>query len=351
MTRTLWRLLASVTVVFTAGCAGEGVPDNPMDPTPPQAPVPRAWRWSALPATAGPAPAPRTHGVAVWDPDARRLVVFGGRGDQGLLNDTWAFDPATRTWTALATRGALPDPRLGASAVYDAVARQMVMWAGQQGSRFFDDTWTLDLRTLEWRNVSPPVRPQARYGASAVFDGGERRLVQFAGFTSVFRRFEDTQGFDLDTGGWEDMTPSEARPPARCLHTAGLDTTSRQMIVYGGQQNGPLDDVWSYDLGTRRWTELTPATRPAGRMLAVSFVAEGRLFVFGGATRSGAVNETWTFDPAMRTWSPLDAGAPPSPRQAPQAAYDAEGQRFVVYGGEGDGLLNDVWTLAYVPVG
>jgi hypothetical protein len=278
-------------------------------------------------------------------------VIFGGESDEGLLNDTWAFDRLTNSWIELVTSGEKPEPRLGANAVYDPNGHQMVIWAGQQGSRFFDDTWALDLHSLEWRDLSPAERPQARYGAGAVFDPAERAMVQFAGFTDLSRRFNDTQVFDLDTNSWREVGPrrDSARPAIRCLLTAALDLDSRRMIIHGGQRNAPLDDTWAFDLGTRQWTNLTPEARPPGRMLASSFLDRGgRLVVFGGTTESGRVNETWAFDLASGEWTRLDLPDPPPPREAAMGAFVADEERFLVFGGRGEGRLNDLWELGRV---
>jgi hypothetical protein len=308
------------------------------------------WIWQPVVPVDGPAPPPRSAGTAVFDPVGRRLVIFGGESDQGFLNDVWAFDLLTRVWSELATTGEKPEPRLGANAVYDPNGHQMVLWAGQQGSRFFDDTWALDLQRLEWSNLSPPpgARPQARYGAGAVFDPLERAMVQFAGFTDLSQRFNDTQVFDLDALSWEEVGPrrDSARPVMRCLLTAALDPGARTMIIHGGQRTGPLDDTWAFDLGTREWTNLTPEARPAGRMLASSFVSrERRFLVFGGATDAGRVNETWAFDLALRVWTQLQIPDPPPPREAAMSALVEDEERLLVFGGRGDARLNDLWEL------
>jgi len=337
-----------VLLAMTAAACGGG-PAAPI-PSAPATAAPLVWQWRQLTPATSAAPEPRSHGVAVYDPIARRVVVFGGESDAGLHNDAWAFDLVASSWNRLQTRNPPPEPRLGADAVYDPNGHQMVLWAGQQGSRFFNDTWALDLRTLEWRDLSPTARPQARYGSASGFDPAERRLVQFAGFTDLTRRFQDTQAFDLDTGTWEDLTPGGARPSVRCLLTAALHVPSRQMIAYGGQRSGPLDDLWAFDLGTRQWTELTPTVRPEGRMLASSFVdREARFVVFGGSTRSSRVNESWAFDLARREWTRLDVPNPPPPREAAMAASVEEGERFIVFGGRAAGPMNDLWELRRAP--
>jgi uncharacterized protein (TIGR03437 family) len=261
----------------------------------------------------------------------------------------WAFDLAGMSWTKLATTGSQPAPRFGFDAVYDPIGHQMVIYNGQ-GAGFFNDTWTLNLATLEWKEVSPAAdnaRPKRRYGSAAVFDPATRSLVSFAGFTSEAGRFQDTQSFGLAVNGWSDWTPSGNKPQVRCLLTAAFDRTGRRMIIYGGQRNGPLDDIWTFDLAARQWANLTPATRPAGRMWASSFVnKDGRFMLFGGSG-NGNYNQTWEFDLASQTWTQLQIDNPPPARNAALAA-DIEGEdRFIVFGGTGNGgPLNDVWELS-----
>lgn len=304
--------------------------------------------WKNLTPSQGAMPQARRNGVAIYDPVDHRLIIFGGIGQSGLLNDTWAFNLNTLSWTQLNTVGAVPDPRLGHDAVYDPVGQQMVIWAGQQGSRFFNDTWTLNLRTLEWRNVSPSSgRPKARYGSASVYDPLERSLVQFAGFTEEGRRFQDTQSFGLASQSWIDITPDGAKPGVRCLLTGALDRTSRRMVVYGGQRNGPLDDLWAYDLASHTWTELTPVSRPAGRFFASSFVnREGHFLVFGGSTSNGNSNETWAFNLQTNQWNQLEIAAPPSARNGLMGAYFEAEDRFIIFGGiTNGGITNEVWEL------
>jgi hypothetical protein len=303
--------------------------------------------WKNLTPSQEPMPQARRNGVAVYDPIDHRIIIFGGAGQDSLLNDTWAFSLNTLSWTQLNTLGDRPDPRRGHDAIYDPVDQQMVIWAGQQGSRFFNDTWTLNLRTLEWRNVSPSSgRPKARYGSASVYDPVERSLVQFAGFTEEGRRFQDSQSFGIASQSWTNITPDGAKPDIRCLLTGALDRTSRRMIIYGGQRNGPLDDLWAYDLASRTWTELTPAARPTGRFFASSFVnREARFVVFGGSTANGNSNETWAFNFQTGQWSQLEIAAPPSARNGMMGAYIEAEDRFIIFGGVSSGLTNEVWEL------
>ncbi|MEK7831894.1 MAG: kelch repeat-containing protein, partial [Acidobacteriota bacterium] len=232
------------------------------------------WQWRNITPSTGAAPEPRRDGEAIYDPVGKRIILFGGNSNEGVKNDTWAFDLATRSWTKLNTAGTPPSGRFGFDAVYDPVGHQLVVYSGQ-GAGFFNDTWTLNLTSLEWRDVSPAAdsaRPKRRYGSAAVFDPVTRSLVSFAGFTSEAGRFQDTQSFGLAGNSWADWTPAGNKPQIRCLLTGAFDKTGRRMIIYGGQRSGALADIWSFDLASRQWTELTPAVRPAGRFWSTSFV-------------------------------------------------------------------------------
>ena len=307
------------------------------------------WQWRNITPASGAMPEPRRDGEAIFDPIGKRIILFGGNSNSGLKNDTWAFDLATRSWTKLDTVGTPPAGRLGFDAVYDPVGHQLVIYSGQ-GAGFFNDTWTLNLTTLQWADISPAsdsARPKKRYGSAAVFDPQTRSLVSFAGFTSEAGRFQDTQSFELGNKTWSDWTLASSKPQIRCLHTAAFDRVNRRMIVYAGQRNGALDDIWSFDLASRQWTNLTPTQRPPGRFWSTSFVnKDGRFVIFGGSGASN-FNDTWEFNVSTQTWTQLQIENPPSPRNGMMSVYVESEDRFIVIGGTGNsGNLNDVWELS-----
>jgi hypothetical protein len=342
-TNERWKKLALCFVLFVILLSGVAATDCSTKAAAQSA---SGWQWQNMTPSQGAAPDARAYGTAIYDPIGQQVIIFGGMGDRGFLNDLWAFDLATRSWIRLNPTGTPPAPRRGHNAIYDPVGHQMVIWAGQ-GNGFFNDTRTLDLTTLQWRDVSPSTRPVARYGSASVFDSVERRLVQFAGFTSESRRFQDTQGFDLNTNTWENLTPPGDKPQIRCLHTAALDHASRRMIIYGGQRFGALDDLWAFDLGLRTWTQLTPAQRPAGRFFATSFVdRDDNFIVFGGLTNAGNVNETWAFSFETGQWSKIQIEGSPSERNGMMGAYIEEEDRFIIFGGTGTRFFNDIWELS-----
>jgi uncharacterized protein (TIGR03437 family) len=96
-------------------------------------------------------PSGREHYGVAFDAGRGRMVVFGGTGNGGFTNDTWAYDPATRRWSAVAIEGGLPSARFrhqGAAGV-----GVLFFFGGSTETGYSNELWML----------SPPMeRPMLR---------------------------------------------------------------------------------------------------------------------------------------------------------------------------------------------
>ncbi len=302
------------------------------------------------------APAARQNAAAIYDPVGDRLVLVGGRSSSGDLNDTWELDLETLQWRQVTTTGDAPAPRHTHNAVYDGSAHQLLIWSGRsitaEGSRLRNDVWRLDLSTMTWHEIhaAAPL-PTARYGTAAVFDVTSGELVNFAGFTDQ-GRFDDTWRLNPVSGIWRNVSSSR-RPGERCLHTGAYDPVRERMIIFGGQR-GPsaLADAWSLDLKNDTWDELP--TMPGGgrRFPAGSFDPVGGRFVtFGGERDGERYSDLWALRPGQGEWQNLTAdGQGPPARDRAVLIHDDRRQRLVLFGGTGnDGHLADTWILPLRP--
>lgn len=311
-----------------------------------------AQTWEEITPAGGNAPTPRRNSAAIYDPVNHRVILFAGRVASGNRNDVWAFDLNANLWSDITpASGPSPDPRFTPNAVYDPVEHQMIIWSGQ-GAALYNDVWAFDLAAETWSEFTPPdPKPNIRYGTAAVFDPLTRGLVTFAGFTNL-GRFDDTWRFDVENSVWMNVTPVQGNPLERCLHTASYDSLNHRMIMFGGQQSGPLGDTWAFDLMQNSWAELTPASSPAGRYFATNIydARNHRVIIFGGnrGSNGGITNEVWEFDLAANAWEQLAvSGNMPGAREGAVAIYIHSEDRMVIFGGRGDGsvLLNDTWSL------
>jgi hypothetical protein len=103
--------------------------------------------WQLLnPATSPPA---RYYANVAYNPTTRRMVLFGGGGAPGCLNDTWTWDGST--WTQR-----FPSSHPPGCAIYQAMARDP-----QRGMMLFegvtDTTWRWDGTT--WVSLVTPKHP------------------------------------------------------------------------------------------------------------------------------------------------------------------------------------------------
>ncbi len=295
-----------------------------------------------------PAPQARIDGTAVYDPQGRRLYVFGGRAGT-RRNDLWAYAFDRAAWVALRPEGAAPPARDGHTMVFDSARRRLIVFGGQAAS-FFNDVWAYEIEADRWTRLrgSGPA-PNIRYGHSAIADPRRDRMVISHGFTDE-GRFDDTWAFDFAADRWTDISPAR-RPLRRCLHRAAYDPTRDRMLLYGGCASGagpcPLDDLWSFDLAANTWTQL--AGGPPGReFYGVGFDAEmDRMVIFGGRRHSARRGDVWMFDPAANAWQePEFSGPGPSARSRVEGAF-VNGMGVVFFGGSAaGGSTNELWLFS-----
>lgn len=222
----------------------------------------RAESWKEI--THESAPALEGH-VAVYDPAGRRMVVFGGmsqeksRKDEKVLEDrTWALDldrasPGYGAWSVLETKGTRPAERREHRGAFDPLRRRLVVFGGRgrTKTRFLNDVWVLDLRSLEWSEIEA---------------AGER--------------------------------PDPVRQTA-----VGYDAAADLLAVFGGEvrvqdagdgKEFRVDEVWVLDLATRQWSNRTGHPRPVDDHSGVFLPDLGGTWIYGGSSAwPGKQHQTW----------------------------------------------------------
>ncbi len=228
--------------------------------------TPAQWRL-ALPL--GTAPPARSGMATVYDTERDRLVVFGGQGVAGLLNDTWALPlQGSPAWWPLQPTGTAPVARTGLVAVYDPGRSRLVIEGGSTGSANIRDTWTLTWDRAVAVRVGPAV---VQASATAVTLAWRVARGVRAG---VERR-------DSGAEAWRTLTPT---PLAERDGTVRLEDTT----VLAGQR-------YTYALRLANSPQAregeTSVTVPAQWRLAVSAMggAAGASRLWLTASQAGAV--------------------------------------------------------------
>ena len=306
---------------------------------------------SAHSATAAPAtwvqltiatpPPARYAGSMAFDPVSRKIVLFGGKGASGLMNDTWLFDGTN--WTLVQTPTA-PPARYGAAFAYDKATKKMVLFGGVQSLHvFFSDTWLWDGATQTWTQATAVHSPPGLTGAMAFTDPRSGRVMLFGG--------QIAQGAGQDTtyrwtgNGWKvfNLTP---RPQPRAFGAMSQDFANHTIVLFGGESSHlDTDNTWIWD--GYAWTLQSPPAQPPFTYFSSSGYdpALKSVVIFGGLANGYEHNITWSWDGS--TWQEILPTLSPSPRSWAHMAYDPVTGQLILFGGT-TGLsqfVNDTWQL------
>ena len=294
-----------------------------------------------------PMPALSGHGLA-YDASAGKVILFGGFGSGGYLNNTWVYAYATNTWTNRNSTNP-PPARAYHALTYDASTGRVVLFGGLNGGGYLDDTWAYDYATNSWANRNPSYHPPARREHALAYDASTGRVVLFGGYNSG--NLNDTWAYHYASNSWTNRSPANP-PPARYGHALAYDSAANKVVLFGGYHSGYLNDTWAYDYSTNTWTNRNPANPPpvrSGQALAYDASA-GRVMLFGGYNNSSSyLNDTWMYTYTTNTWANRNPTIPPPARCMHALAYDASVGRVVLFGGlDINGYLNDTWAYDYI---
>lgn len=247
----------------------------------------RLWRmqgagWALL---SGAGPRARELDAAAYDTARQRLVLQGGMvadGGDTSLNDLWEFDGTT--WVRPEVQG--PGARDHHTMAYDPDRRRLVLFGGRvTRDRLGADTWEYD--GVAWRRFDGPG-PGGRAHFPMAYDNARHRVLLFGGMNQQSRATADLWAWD--GRAWQKL--SEGGPPARTHHRMAFDRRTGTLVLFGGQLGtAAFGDTWVLD-GTR-WIERTPSSggplKRGGHVMAYDPTRE-RVVMFGGGYFDGKVS-------------------------------------------------------------
>jgi len=297
-------------------------------------------------------PSPRATASEAWDPATGQLILFGGGECSGVggactvTNDTWSWTGTT--WTQLAPSSS-PPPLAEASLAYDPAAGQLVLFGGiDANGDSLSSTWVWS--GSNWILESPNSSPPARHGASLGYDPTTDQLILYGGSdtASITPMTPDTWAWNGTD--WTQLAPSVSPPPLYAA-TMDWDSSSGQLILFGGTTNGTYDgtnETWAWT-GTN-WNELLPASSPPARLRASMAMdpTTGQLILFGGyGVGETNLGDMWEWNGS--TWTQMSPPTRPQARSDASMAFDVATGKLVLFGGsmlDGTELLGDTWLYS-----
>ena len=158
-------------------------------------------------------------GILLWssmcyDRHNKQFVLFGGgnvqseRGDPG----TWLYSPADNAWTQLKL-DKQPPQRANSQLVYDPIAKKVVLFGGDQLDQLLADTWTFDVVKRQWEQIKPERCPTPRAGHALLWLPKAKKILLLGGYgytsetgyvAGMYRRLPfETWTFATASGKWE----------------------------------------------------------------------------------------------------------------------------------------------------
>ena len=185
--------------------------------------------------------------MMAYDPALGRMVLFGGKNNATVYDDTWEF--LGGAWVNI-TGGLVtaPSPRYTAASSYDPAASQIVLFGGYGSPPgFLNDTWTFN--ASGWHTSVLFTNPGKRSDAQMTFDNATRHLLLYGGVNTSGGRWGDLWSF---AGGLWSASPSP--PPTSLVPRSGevllgvSEPLGSLLLLFGGSpsSNTAVGDTWVY---------------------------------------------------------------------------------------------------------
>jgi len=186
--------------------------------------------------------------------------------------------------------------------------------------------------------------PTAGEDGALAYDGERHRLWLYGGKGDDDVNVNELWSFDLGTRRWERLRPEGPQPPPREDHTLVLDQANDQLVLYGGEDGDTSHETWVFDIAERRWQDVTRPSAPFLESHVAIYDPRAQRMVASGGMREqneekDLSEESFVLDlrrdsPTYLEWTVLDThGTHPSARREHEGVYDERRHRLLVFGG------------------
>jgi hypothetical protein len=198
-----------------------------------------------------------------YDAESDRCILFGGLPwPPGAFNETYAYDFNSDTWTKMEP-SISPQGRNFHAMAYDPQADRVILFGGGDWDYDMDDTWAYDYNTDTWEEIklSDGTHPGTREGHAMVYDSSADQMLLYGGMRQWGGDVGglETWSFDYSTSTWTFLEPDQT-PGRRSAHAMAYDAQADRVILFGGQSTELFDftnQTWVYDPKANTWTDVT----------------------------------------------------------------------------------------------
>lgn len=273
--------------------------------------------WTPVTTAPGATPGPREKHLMAFDEARNQLVLFGGYATPETERDTWlgTIQADVLTWQKWDQgTAAAPLPRINSTMAYDHEHQRVLLYGGELGDTFVNDLWAWD--GTRWDLITPsgtgPGQPTAARSARLVFDGRQRTMLLYGGQENS--RLPLNSVWELTGSTWRELITSDPKPQPRLYSTAMYDGDHDALVAFGGTDGNPMDDLWIAELGAPREPAIQFTVRAQSALFQADQVTGLTVRAVGAGTAPdagpGAVLLGYNAPRALKgepTWTPLGA--------------------------------------------
>jgi hypothetical protein len=283
------------------------------------------------------------------------LIVLFNQNYKITWGETWTLNLTTLVWTNVTPANSPPERRFFGM-VYDDQQDRFILFGGKnRDQRYLNDTWAYDLGNNQWTNMSPSgdITPRAYF--SMAYDSSEHKVVMIGGATNNTNKVNETWIYDYVANSWT----QKKNFPGMYLsqHAMAYEPGFKEMIVYGWNQ-GNYGETWSYSPGSDQWTNRSPVWQNMcshGHSMAYDS-RKGEIALYGGSSGIYQCSSLFFYNRTLNNWSMANPVTIPPERTLATMTYVEGLDELVIYAGYNffGGQMNIPWVYVsnkYVPYG
>jgi hypothetical protein len=253
--------------------------------------------WAKIDPNCNPPPARDSHSAVLYNNSD--MIIFGGNGSTGKLNDLWNFNFNDKKWNKIITEGPTPSARDGhlSSLIYN---KYMVIYAGlDDKDEVVNDIFLFDINNNKWIECELEGNiPQNKDGQSCCLV--EDIMYLFGGQGPEDDEYSnDLFTLTVDINENLKLKPkaniqlveisNNIRPKERASQSC-VAYKEQYLIITGGEgkKKEPLDDIWIFDIKNKCYTkvELNGNDKIDGRFCHTCIIYGDILALYGGMKNS-----------------------------------------------------------------
>ncbi|XP_051756373.1 kelch repeat-containing protein isoform X1 [Ctenopharyngodon idella] len=245
--------------------------------------------------------------------DPQTAILIGGQGSrmQFCKDPIWKLCTEDLSWVPAETlaEGPTPEARIGHTATYDPESKRIFVFGGSKHKKWFNDVHILDTESWRWTLVEAQGKvPPLAYHSCSMFRG---ELFVFGG---VFPRpHPEPDGcsdslyiFNPDMAIWYQPIVNGEKPAPRSGHSACV--MQGRIFVFGGWDTPVcFNDMFMLDLGLMEFSAVkTSGTAPSPRSWhGCAVLSDCSFLIHGGYNGNNALSDTFIFNTDTSCWSSL----------------------------------------------